>query len=144
MEGIDQHDAAILEIPSIAGGQHDHSPKSGGSRWDSRNGNSSSMPPYGSALARMLCARHYPLNGSTCSALRRMRRASSSIDFACRADSRSNSAFRASSRLRIAMLAIGKLFRSDCDDCIVVTHLRQRHVTNPPSQAVRPIRVINR
>jgi hypothetical protein len=85
--------------------ENDHV-KSGGSRIAPRAGSDSSKPPKGSTLLRIASAR-FPACASSCDkAVRKMSRASSSIDrFRCAARSR-NFRFTVSSRLRIVMLAM--------------------------------------
>ena len=85
--------------------QDDHV-KSGGSRIGPRGGGDSSMPPNGSTLLRIASAKFPTWAGCCAKAVRKISRASSSIDrFRCAARSR-NFRFTVSSRLRIVMLAM--------------------------------------
>ena len=137
MPGIDQTDAAILEITHVARGQRgtvrprnardhrlglvDRAPlgtprgsdggvRIGGSRCGSRGGSSSSIPLKGSTWARMAAYSEAPESPSTrwAKAARRMLHAASSIDRPCCAARIRRHAFRSSSRFRMVMVAVDR------------------------------------
>jgi hypothetical protein len=90
----------------------DNHEKSGGSHMGPRGGTESSTPPNGSIRLRIASARFPVGSGSWANAVRKMSRASSSIERFRWAARRRNLRFTDSSRLRIVMLAIGGRLKS--------------------------------